>query len=145
MSHSSTSRSHEADGGDTFACTMRVAPVAACLLLALSGCAHVASRATDPTFTDVPSNWSMSAPAATSGVTSLVEWWSRFEDPLLTRLVADALQANTTVTGAGAALRQARALREVAEAALYPTLVSSASARRSSGGSAAPTASRTTT
>src|SRR5487761_2487086 len=114
MSHSSTSRSHEADGGDTFACTMRVAPVAACLLLALSGCAHVA-------------------------------WWSRFDDPLLTRLVADALQANTTVTGARAALRQARALREVAAAALYPTLVSSASARRSSGGSAAPTASRTTT
>ena len=45
-------------------------------------------------------------------------------------LVAQALQANTSVRSAQAALRQARALRDVAAAGLWPTVGSSASAQR---------------
>ena len=115
------------------------------MLLVLSGCAHVAPQMTDPGTADVPAAWSVTDASATLGATSLAEWWLRFDDPLLARLVDDALQANTTVTGARAALRQARALREVAAAALLPALASSASAQRSSGSSsAAPTLGRTT-
>jgi len=60
----------------------------------------------------------------------LVAWWQRFDDPLLSSLIRQALAANTRVTGAQAALNQARALQDVAGAALWPRLDSSASARR---------------
>jgi NodT family efflux transporter outer membrane factor (OMF) lipoprotein len=86
-----------------------------------------------PSQVDVPLAWSDAEAAAATGKASLAQWWMRFDDPLLTRLVAQALQANTTVTGAQAALRQARALRDVAAAALWPTLGSTASVQRSIG------------
>ncbi|WP_295429668.1 efflux transporter outer membrane subunit [uncultured Thiodictyon sp.] len=65
---------------------------------------------------------------------ALAHWWSRFNDPLLSTLVTDALRANTDVQGAQAALRQARALRDVAAGALWPTLDGAASAQHSSAG-----------
>lgn len=120
------------DGREAFSGAMSVAPSVACLLLALSGCGSVAPRAAAPAVIDIPAAWSVADAAAATGTSSLVEWWLRFNDPLLARLVADALRANTTVKGAQAALRQARALRQVAAAALLPTLGSSASAQRSS-------------
>lgn len=132
---------------------MRGALAALFVLLALAACAPWAPRAAVPAAIDLPSTWSVTDAAAAPGTTSLVEWWWRFDDPLLTRLVAEALQANTSVNSAQAALRQARALRQVAAAALFPTLGSSASAQRSSSGSsmgssgtssAAPQAGRTT-
>ncbi|MEO8936356.1 MAG: efflux transporter outer membrane subunit [Burkholderiaceae bacterium] len=114
----------------------RLVIVVACAWCALTGCGSVSPRVgVDPIA--VPDAWSVTDDATTSGSSSLVAWWSRFDDPLLTRLVADALRANTTVTGAQGALRQARALREVAAAALLPTLGSSASVQRSSSASQA--------
>jgi outer membrane protein, multidrug efflux system len=139
-------RAHDTDGHETTAWTVHVATVTACLILAVSGCAHVTSQRTDPGAGDVPATWSVADATATQGATSLAEWWSRFDDPLLSRFVIEALHANTTVTGAQAALRQARALRDVAAAALYPSLAGSASAQRSSGtNGAVPSAGRTTT
>lgn len=67
---------------------------------------------------------------------SLAAWWQRFGDPQMTDLVVQALSSNTSVNNAQAALRRARALRDVAAAALLPTLDASASAQRgTSGGS----------
>jgi NodT family efflux transporter outer membrane factor (OMF) lipoprotein len=63
-----------------------------------------------------------------------VQWWSRFDDPLLSRLVARALEANTSVKSAQSALRQARALRDVAAAGLLPSLDASASAQHGTTG-----------
>jgi outer membrane protein, multidrug efflux system len=115
------------------------------LLFALPGCAPVATRVAAPAAIDVPAAWSVGGAAPAPGASSLVAWWLRFDDPLLARLVADALQASTTVNSAQAALRQARALRQLAAAALYPTLGSSATAQRNSiGNSAAPQVGRTT-
>ena len=111
--------------------------VAACLLVALSGCATLASQKSEPALVDVPAAWSATDVAADAGKASLIAWWTRFDDPLLARLVSEALQANASVASAQAALRQARALRDVASAALYPTLGSSASAQRSRGGTGA--------
>ena len=113
--------------------------IAACLLVAASGCTTLDSRQAEPALVDVPAAWSATGVAADSGETSLVAWWTRFDDPLLARLVSQAVQANTRVASAQAALRQARALRDVAAAALYPTLGSSASARRSRSGSGTST------
>lgn len=119
--------------------------VVVCLLVAVSGCTTLTSRAAGPSLVDVPMAWSLTDVADHSGEASLAAWWTRFDDPLLARLVSEALQANASVAGAQAALRQARALRDVAAAALYPTLGSSASAQRSRGGNGASSMGGTTT
>ena len=84
----------------------------------------------------VPTSWSSAASPASA--TSLAQWWQRFNDPLLTTLVTQALQANTSIRSAQAALQQSRALRDVQAAGLLPGLGASVSAQRSkSGGSEA--------
>jgi len=87
---------------------------------------------------ELPSAWAAAdAPGAGAravDATSLAAWWQRFDDPLLTDLIGRALMANTSVAAARAALRQAEALRDVAAAALRPTLNASASAQRGTAG-----------
>lgn len=110
--------------------------------LTLPGCASLTARQAPLPEVPVPAQWSAGAaqaaasqpptPAATA--TPLADWWQRFQDPQLTQLVAQALQANTSVRSAHAALAQARALREVQSARLGPTLGASASAQRSKSG-----------
>lgn len=103
--------------------------------LVLSAC-NTAGPREDPVLRlEVPAAWSIGDVTATGGNSSLSRWWLRFDDTLLDTLVTQALQANTSVRSAQAALRQARALRDVSAAALYPQLGSSASAQRSSAGS----------
>ena len=109
------------------------------LLLALCACATVAPTQPSPATraaVDVPLAWSAAdtAAQASAGAQSLAQWWLRFDDPLLAQLVEQALQANTNVASAQAALRQARALRDVAAAGLAPVLGSSASAQHSTSG-----------
>jgi NodT family efflux transporter outer membrane factor (OMF) lipoprotein len=65
----------------------------------------------------------------------LSQWWRNFDDPLLVRLVEQALQSNNSIQSARAALQQARALRDVSAAGLLPSISSSASAQRSQAGS----------
>lgn len=69
-----------------------------------------------------------------SGV-SLAQWWQRFNDPVLTALVAQALTGNTDLRSAQAALQQSRALRDGKAAGLGPTVSGSASAQRGRTGS----------
>jgi NodT family efflux transporter outer membrane factor (OMF) lipoprotein len=113
----------------------RVAAIAAAMALALAGCATVPQESASSLPFAVPSAWSGdTSVAAASGTKSLAQWWLRFDDPLLAGLVEEALRANTSVTSAEAAVRQARALRDVAAAALLPLVTGSASAQRSSAG-----------
>jgi outer membrane protein, multidrug efflux system len=87
---------------------------------------------------DIPSGWSAAdaAGAGAKGVggDSLAAWWQHFDDPLMADLVSRALLSNTSIASAQAALRQAEALRDVAAAALLPTLGASASAQRGTAG-----------
>jgi outer membrane protein, multidrug efflux system len=119
--------------------------VAAGLALILSACAAVTPQRKSDGGVEIPAAWSapeVSAQVSTqANVTSLAQWWSRFEDPLLTDLVSRALQTNTSVQSALAALRQARALRDVAAAGRLPVLDASASAQRGKSGNS-KTASR---
>ena len=104
-----------------------------CLLMA--GCAHQIDYRSPQAQAEVPAAWNAIAGTAPDTRTeSAAAWWLHFQDPELASLVQRALQANTTVLGAQAALRQARALREVAAAGLQPTLGSSASASHSTRG-----------
>jgi NodT family efflux transporter outer membrane factor (OMF) lipoprotein len=86
--------------------------------------------------TAVPGHWSgvTSPPTAGQTPTAMGNWWQRFNDPLLADLVTQALQANTSVRGAQAALRQARAQRDVQQAGMGPSLGASGSAQRSASG-----------
>jgi len=114
---------------------LRVPVFTGCLLYCLYGCASLAPRSSPSDMVDLPAAWSAGDDFPTAGTTSLVQWWSRFDDPLLASLVTRALLANTGVKSAQAALRQARALRDVSAAALWPTIGGSASAQRSTTGS----------
>ncbi len=78
----------------------------------------------------VPATWSGTVVGSARVPTSLAQWWQRFDDPVLVALVERSQAANTQVRVAQAALRQARAQREVSAAGLSPTLGSTASARR---------------
>lgn len=113
---------------------LRVQVFAASAMLVLSGCASVAPRNDAPPAVHVPAAWSFAEAAARPETGSLAQWWLRFDDPLLARLVAEALQANASVTSARAALGQARALRDVTAAGLLPAVGASASAQHSTVG-----------
>ena len=101
----------------------------------LAGCAGLAPPDGRLPEAPVPAAWSAQAPSGSAGLaqpaTSLAQWWQRFNDPLLTRLVTQALQANTSVRSAQAALQQARAQVDVQAAGLLPSVGASASAQRS--------------
>lgn len=114
----------------------------AALAVALGGCASLTSPDTSPPLPAVPTAWFASAqPAATGQAqtpTMLAQWWQRFNDPQLTALVVQALQANTDVRSAQAALRQARAQRDASFAGLMPYVGTSvAGQRNTTGGNAA--------
>ncbi|MDO8448503.1 MAG: efflux transporter outer membrane subunit [Rhodoferax sp.] len=114
----------------------RALPIAVALAVALSACSSWSPRAAGESDIVVPATWSTAA--ASSGsvtATSLAQWWQRFNDPLLSTLVTQALQANTTVRSAQAALQQSRALRDVKSGNLLPGVGASASAQRSKSGS----------
>ena len=104
----------------------RAWPMALALALSVSACASWPPKQPEgPAVID-------SASAAPGN--ALAQWWQRFNDPLLNALVTQALQANTSIRSAQAALQQARALRDVKGAALLPGLSASGSAQRSQSG-----------
>lgn len=66
-----------------------------------------------------PTAWAQPVPA---GSAALASWWRVFNDPVLPGLIDDAMAANTDIAVATANLRQARAAREQAAGALWPSL-----------------------
>lgn len=115
-------------------------PLATALALAavltLGGCAAWSPKTAPLPAVDIPTAWSGAAPASTAAATdSLAAWWQNFNDPLLSALVTQALQANTSIRSAQAALQQSRALRDVKTAALLPGVSGAGSAQRSQSGS----------
>lgn len=68
----------------------------------------------------------------------LALWWQVFQDPQLDQLIAQALQANTDIAIAKAALLQARALRDVSLAGLLPRFDVAMTAQRNKNGDATP-------
>lgn len=116
---------------DKLAPLLRSVPVL--FAASLAACAGLpATTVMDLPQTAVPSAWHAAVPLAPSSADSrsLALWWQGFNDPTLTALVTQALQANAELRTAQASLRQARALRDVKAAALQPSLSVSASAQR---------------
>ncbi|WP_211462863.1 efflux transporter outer membrane subunit [Collimonas silvisoli] len=69
--------------------------------------------------------------AAADGVTDLTRWWSQFDDPLVSELIATAQANNPSMAQALARIAQARATAVSSGSALYPALAANASSIRS--------------
>lgn len=125
---------HAGPGG--YGVSLRAIGLPLVMMVMLCACAARQPLRNAPDPIKVPSTWSLAVEneqALTSAAT-LAQWWLQFEDSLLNDLVSESLLANTTVNSARAALAQARARRDIAAAALWPSLGSSASVQRSRGG-----------
>jgi multidrug efflux system outer membrane protein len=102
-----------------------------CLALALTGCAAVGPDYS-PIKPDAPGKWHAELDG---GLTAepmdpdiLARWWTVLDDPELTSLVDRAVKGNLALKEARARIREARALRGISEASLFPTLDATASA-----------------
>ncbi len=94
---------------------------------ALAGCAPVGPNYEKP---------ALAAPAAWSGApetapAELAAWWTRFGDPALDRLVADAAAGNLDLRQAAARLREARENAVAAGSSLWPSAAAGGSGTRS--------------
>ncbi len=68
----------------------------------------------------VNSSWLESAPALQDEPAEIREWWTAFDDPVLTRLVQEAYEENLSLRAAGLRVIQARAARGIAVGEFYP-------------------------
>jgi len=107
--------------------------LAAFIVLVLTGCAAVG-----PDYTrvkpDAPDEWhaelqgGLTAGSLEPG--TLAHWWSTLNDAELDSLVARAVKGNLDLKNARARVREARALRGISKANLFPTLDAAASASK---------------
>jgi multidrug efflux system outer membrane protein len=76
---------------------------------------------------DLPASWKNagSFPVA-SPSRDLSRWWGRFDDPILSRLIRDALDSNPDIASASARIRESRARRNAEAASLFPNITGSA-------------------
>jgi NodT family efflux transporter outer membrane factor (OMF) lipoprotein len=89
------------------------------LAAALAACSTMPGKRPQPG--SLPETW-QDAPAAATDPTSLTDWWKGFNDPLLDRLVAEALAGGGSVRLAALRVREARALSRSTLAAYLPQL-----------------------
>jgi NodT family efflux transporter outer membrane factor (OMF) lipoprotein len=106
---------------------MSLRAAAAVLVAMLAGCAAVGPDYEAPEL-ELPQQWRQPAEAGLAGGDAGdALWWRRFDDPLLTQLVEQALQQNLDLRASLARLESARALYGVAAAEQWPTLDGNAS------------------
>jgi outer membrane protein, multidrug efflux system len=98
--------------------------VAACLLAA---CSAVGPDYTRPAV-DLPAGWRM-GPAEASEISNAA-WWDGFQDPALSRLVAETIAGNLDLKAAVARVDQARAQYALARSAFFPQVNADASGER---------------
>jgi NodT family efflux transporter outer membrane factor (OMF) lipoprotein len=92
----------------------------------LAGCATIGPAYVPPKL-PLPSTWSNAA-APQVEADDLGRWWIRLGDPMLSDLVARAMQANPDLRSAQARLREARARRALVSAQRAPAVGASAAA-----------------
>lgn len=128
MHASSSSPVHAIGPGRTRLLAGRLGLTSALVAAALvAGCATRPTTLAPASLPAAPDAWAQPVPA---GSAELAKWWRVFGDPVLSGLIDDALAANTDIAIATANLRQARAAREQAAGALWPSLDAGLNARR---------------
>ncbi len=86
----------------------------------LGGCAVGPTYQTPEVTTPVTSQ--LFAAEDETAVTTLADWWTSFQDPLLTQYVREGLKASPTLEAALARLRASRAQREGKEGSYWPQI-----------------------
>lgn len=99
----------------------------------LSGCAVGPAYRTP--HVNLPVQWSDGPAKRGSHSISLSRWWRRLNDPILDRLIEQAVASNLDVAAAKAKIREARALKAQAEANLLPFVTGSDQATWNKSGS----------
>ncbi|MFW5490663.1 MAG: efflux transporter outer membrane subunit [Desulfovibrio sp.] len=98
------------------------------MLVLLAGCA-VGPDYHQPAL-DLPGQWNATQAIDGERLANLKKWWNSLEDPLLDRLINEAVQGSLNVAAAQARVRQARATYREAGGKLLPLVDGSASAAR---------------
>lgn len=104
------------------------------VFIALSACtpnATVKDTGSSAAVKSTTANVKVAAPTTRAPVQAA--WWQKFNDPLMTALIQEALQANPDMQTAQANLRSARAQLVIANANLLPSLSTGGSVSRSGG------------
>ncbi|WLE61995.1 efflux transporter outer membrane subunit [Burkholderia plantarii] len=114
-------------------CAFAVIAAASAAALLGAGCTagpdyHRPALAVPAQFREAGAQWRRAAPDPLKAVSS--RWWDDYHDPVLSRLVDDALRANPTIAAAQASWRLARATVAADRASLWPTLGLDASGSR---------------
>lgn len=92
----------------------------ACMLYMLSGCTMVGPNYTKPTVNE-PQAWHEEEnPTLSSRSAELAEWWTKLNDPTLTRLIETACKDNPSLHVAGLRIFEARARLAVLVGEQYP-------------------------
>jgi outer membrane protein, multidrug efflux system len=104
----------------------------ACAALLLAGCT-VGPDYRQPDF-ELPPTWRSAAASAPAGAQPAdrvgERWWALYADPVLDRLIDEALQHNADIAVAAARIVEARALASIADAAFYPSVSAGLSGNR---------------
>ncbi len=102
--------------------------ISTCVALACAGCAVGPDyRPPQPV---TPDEWHSLPAAAAGDPAALADWWKTLDDPILNRLIEQAVVRNQTAKQAYARVVEARARRGVAAADFWPTLAAGAGANR---------------
>jgi NodT family efflux transporter outer membrane factor (OMF) lipoprotein len=96
----------------------RVLVVITVAVLGLGGCA-VGPDYVRPA-ADVNPSWLATTPALQDEPAEIREWWTAFDDPVLTSLVHEAYEQNLSLRAAGLRVIQARAARGIAVGEFFP-------------------------
>jgi NodT family efflux transporter outer membrane factor (OMF) lipoprotein len=103
----------------TLAHLVLVVITAAVLVMALGGCMMVGPDYQRPT-AEVNDSWLESSPTISAEPAEVREWWTSFNDPVMTALVNKAYEQNLTLRAAGLRVIQARAARGLSVGEFFP-------------------------
>ncbi|MEJ2520256.1 MAG: efflux transporter outer membrane subunit, partial [Desulfuromonadales bacterium] len=107
---------------------------AACTILSLCGCSAVGPDYVKPE-PGVPSAWYGELQDGLTDTAidprTLAQWWSTLDDPTLSGLMVRAVRGNLDLKNARARVREARALRGINRAKLFPIIDATGSATKS--------------
>lgn len=96
-------------------------------LLALGADAAEPARSTAA----IPTAWQQTTANGAADAAALAQWWKQFNDPVLDRLIADALQSSPDLRTAVAKIEESRARYGIQRATLLPSLSASAAGQGS--------------
>lgn len=90
-----------------------------CLVLGVSLCACSMAPDYEQPKMDIPEAWTKLTPATQP---LNMDWWTRFNDPVLNAMVEEALKNNQDLAAGMAGIRSAAAQAGVGSSALWPSL-----------------------